>query len=37
MFMVGPLLSRTAMNRSADDWRSVFTAKQGQYLAFIHA
>jgi SOS-response transcriptional repressor LexA len=25
------------MNRSADDSRPVFTPKQGQYLAFIHA
>lgn len=25
------------MNRSADDPRPVFTPRQGQYLAFIHA
>ena len=25
------------MNRSADDSRPVFTPRQGQYLAFIHA
>src|SRR5208283_1712063 len=37
MFIVGPLLSRPTMNRSADDSRPVFTPKQGQYLAFIHA
>ena len=25
------------MNRKADDSRSIFTPRQGQYLAFIHA
>jgi DNA-binding MarR family transcriptional regulator len=36
MFTVDPPLLRATMNRAADS-RPVFTPKQGQYLAFIHA
>jgi DNA-binding MarR family transcriptional regulator len=36
MFIADPPLSRTTMNRAADS-RPVFTHRQGQYLAFIHA
>jgi DNA-binding MarR family transcriptional regulator len=36
MFIADPPLSRTTMNPAADS-RRVFTPKQGQYLAFIHA
>src|SRR5919202_5791313 len=37
MFIVAPLLSRTTMNRAANAPRPAFTARQGQFLAFIHA
>src|SRR3954468_21876715 len=36
MFIAGPRLSRTTMNRAAES-APQFTQKQGQYLAFIHA
>src|SRR3954451_18310102 len=36
MVIVAPLLSRTTMNRAADAPRPAFTARQGQFLAFIH-
>jgi DNA-binding MarR family transcriptional regulator len=36
MFIVDPPLS-TTMNRVASDSLPVFTPRQGQYLAFIHA
>jgi DNA-binding MarR family transcriptional regulator len=36
MFIVAPLLSRTTMKRAADAPRPAFTARQGQFLAFIH-
>jgi hypothetical protein len=37
MFIADPLLSRATMNRVASDSLPVFTPRQGQYLAFIHA
>src|SRR4051795_12552323 len=37
MVIAAPLLSRTTMNRAADAPRPAFTARQGQFLAFIHA
>jgi DNA-binding MarR family transcriptional regulator len=37
MVITVPLLSRTTMNRPADAARPAFTARQGQFLAFIHA
>src|SRR3954467_15664969 len=37
MFIAAPLLLRTTMNRAADAPRPAFTARQGQFLAFIHA
>jgi DNA-binding MarR family transcriptional regulator len=37
MFIANPPLSRTTMNRAAHDSLPVFTPRQGQYLAFIHA
>jgi DNA-binding MarR family transcriptional regulator len=37
MFIADPPLSRTTMNPTAHASRPVFTARQGQYLAFIHA
>src|SRR3954468_24263843 len=37
MFIAAPLLPRTTMNRAADAPRPAFTARQGQYLAFIYA
>jgi hypothetical protein len=37
MFIADPPVSRTTMNRNADDSRPKFTARQGQYLAFIQA
>src|SRR5580700_10632171 len=37
MFMAGPPLSRATMNRAAGDSHLVFTPRQDQYLAFIHA
>jgi DNA-binding MarR family transcriptional regulator len=37
MVIAAPLLSRTTMNRAADAPRLAFTARQGQFLAFIHA
>jgi DNA-binding MarR family transcriptional regulator len=36
MFIAGPPLSRTTMNRAAES-APEFTQKQGQYLAFIDA
>src|SRR3954471_3434821 len=36
MFIAGPPLSRTTMNRAAES-APEFTQKQGQYLAFISA
>jgi hypothetical protein len=35
MVIVAPLLSRTTMNQAADAPRPAFTARQGQFLAFI--
>src|SRR4051794_23102662 len=37
MVIAPPLLARTTMNRAADAPRPAFTARQGQFLAFIHA
>jgi len=37
MFIIDPLLSRPTMNRHESAPRSLFTPRQGQYLAFIHA
>jgi DNA-binding MarR family transcriptional regulator len=37
MFIAAPPLSRETMNRVVGDSRPVFTPRQGQYLAFIHA
>jgi DNA-binding MarR family transcriptional regulator len=37
MFIVAPLFSRATMNRAVGDSHPVFTPRQGQYLAFIHA
>jgi DNA-binding MarR family transcriptional regulator len=37
MFTADPPLSRATMNRAASDSLPVFTPRQGQYLAFIHA
>src|SRR5580698_3264639 len=37
MFITGPPLSRATMNRAAGDSHPIFTPRQGQYLAFIHA
>jgi DNA-binding MarR family transcriptional regulator len=37
MVIAAPLLSRTTMNRAADAPRPAFTARQEQFLAFIHA
>src|SRR6202158_1588960 len=37
MFIANPPLSRATMNRANDDSLPVFTPRQGQYLAFIHA
>jgi DNA-binding MarR family transcriptional regulator len=37
MFIADPLLSRATMNRVASDSLPVFTPRQGQYLALIHA
>jgi len=37
MFIADPPLSRATMNRVASDSLPVFTPRQGQYLAFIHA
>jgi DNA-binding MarR family transcriptional regulator len=37
MLIVVPLLSRTTMNRAADETRPAFTPRQGRLLAFIHA
>jgi len=37
MFITVPLLSRTTMKRAADASGLVFTARQGQFLAFIYA
>src|SRR5450631_4089720 len=37
MFITGPPLPRATMNRAAGDSHPIFTARQGQYLAFIHA
>jgi DNA-binding MarR family transcriptional regulator len=36
MFIAAPLLARTTMNRAADAPRPAFTARQGQFLAFIY-
>jgi hypothetical protein len=36
MFIAVPLPSRTTMQRAADAPRPAFTARQGQFLAFIH-
>jgi hypothetical protein len=37
MVIAVPLLSRTTMNRAANAARPAFTARQGQFLAFIDA
>src|SRR5271167_2521295 len=37
MFIADPPLSRATMNRANGDSLPVFTPRQGQYLAFIHA
>ena len=37
MFMADPPLSRATINRAAGDSHPIFTPRQGQYLAFIHA
>src|ERR1700684_126816 len=37
MFIADPPLLRATMNRVASDSLPVFTPRQGQYLAFIHA
>jgi DNA-binding MarR family transcriptional regulator len=37
MVIAAPLLARTTMNRAADAPRPAFTARQGQFLAFIHS
>jgi hypothetical protein len=37
MFIDEPPWPRTPMNQNADDSPPLFTATQGQYLAFIHA
>jgi DNA-binding MarR family transcriptional regulator len=37
MVIAAPVLSRTTMNRAADAPPPAFTARQGQFLAFIHA
>jgi DNA-binding MarR family transcriptional regulator len=36
MFIAAPVLARTTMNRAADAPRPAFTARQGQFLAFIY-
>src|SRR3954452_20811963 len=36
MVIAAPVLARTTMNRAADAPRPAFTAKQGQFLAFIY-
>jgi hypothetical protein len=36
MVIAAPLLARTTMNRAADAPRPAFTARQGQFLAFIY-
>src|SRR5690348_562349 len=36
MFIAAPLLARTTMNRADDAARPTFTARQGQFLAFIY-
>jgi SOS-response transcriptional repressor LexA len=36
MFITDPPLARPTMNRATDDPRPAFTARHGQYLAFIH-
>src|SRR3954471_23386922 len=36
MFIAAPVLARTTMNRAADAPRPAFTARPGQFLAFIY-